>query len=127
VNRRDAVDVPDADIDGFRAVNSNIGHQNWRSVLVDYMAQMRSQLFARALTCSSCVTGAEDEFLVVMRRKAAKEQAEIRGCDALFARWWRVERHQQAPGFELQINGALPRRGWSNHASDVLREGRPEL
>ena len=103
------------DIDGFRAVNSNFGHQTGDSVLVD-MAQMLKNNFRGA---DLLFRYGGDEFLVVMP-ETSEEQAEIavrrllRGVES-----WNVTSKR---GFELQINWGITAHVAGAIISDVLRE-----
>jgi diguanylate cyclase (GGDEF)-like protein len=103
------------DIDGFRAVNSNFGHQTGDAVLVD-MAQMLKNNFRGA---DLLFRYGGDEFLVVMP-ETSEEQAEIairrllRGVES-----WNVSSKR---GFELQINWGITAHVAGAIISDVLRE-----
>src|SRR5882724_8280799 len=103
------------DIDGFRAVNSNFGHQTGDAVLVD-MAQMLKNNFRGA---DLLFRYGGDEFLVVMP-ETSEEQAEIavrrllRGVES-----WNVTSKR---GFELQINWGITAHVAGAIISDVLRE-----
>ena len=103
------------DIDGFRAVNSNFGHQTGDSVLVD-MAQMLKNNFRGA---DLLFRYGGDEFLVVMP-ETSEEQAEIavrrllRGIES-----WNVTSKR---GFELQVNWGITAHVAGAVISDVLRE-----
>jgi len=103
------------DIDGFRAVNSNFGHQTGDEVLVD-LAQMLKNNFRGA---DLLFRYGGDEFLVVMP-ETSEEQAEIavrrllRGVES-----WNVNSKR---GFELQVNWGITAHVAGAIISDVLRE-----
>ena len=103
------------DIDGFRAVNSNFGHQAGDEILVD-MAQMLKNNFRGA---DLLFRYGGDEFLVVMP-ETSEEQAEIavrrllRGVES-----WNVSGKR---GFELQVNWGITAHVAGAIIADVLRE-----
>jgi diguanylate cyclase (GGDEF)-like protein len=103
------------DVDGFRAVNSNFGHQTGDEVLVD-LAQMLKNNFRGA---DLLFRYGGDEFLVVMP-ETSEEQAEIavrrllRGVES-----WNVSSKR---GFELQVNWGITAHVAGAVISDVLRE-----
>jgi diguanylate cyclase (GGDEF)-like protein len=103
------------DIDGFRAINSNFGHQTGDEILVD-LAQMLKNNFRGA---DLLFRYGGDEFLVVMP-ETSEEQAEIavrrllRGTES-----WNVGSKR---GFELQVNWGITAHVAGAVISDVLRE-----
>src|SRR5260221_4564205 len=103
------------DIDGFRAVNSNFGHQTGDEILVD-VAQILKNNFRGA---DLLFRYGGDEFLVVMP-ETSEEQAEIavrrllRGVES-----WNVTGKR---GFELQMNCAITAHVAGAITSDVPRE-----
>ncbi len=103
------------DIDGFRAVNSNFGHQTGDEILVD-VAQILKNNFRGA---DLLFRYGGDEFLVVMP-ETSEEQAEIavrrllRGVES-----WNVTGKR---GFELQVNWGITAHVAGAIIADVLRE-----
>ena len=103
------------DVDGFRAVNSNFGHQMGDEVLVD-VAQMLKNNFRGA---DILFRYGGDEFLVVMP-ETSEEQAEIAVRRLLrAAESWNVSSKR---GFELQVNWGIAAHVAGAVISDVLRE-----
>ena len=108
------------DIDGFRAVNANFGHQAGDEVLVE-MSQLLKNNFRGA---DILFRYGGDEFLVVMP-ETSEEQAEIavrrlqRGVEN-----WNVSSKR---GFELQINWGITAHVAGAVISDVLREADRKL
>jgi len=108
------------DIDGFRAVNSNFGHQAGDEVLVE-MSQMLKNNFRGA---DILFRYGGDEFLVVMP-ETSEEQAEIAVRRLLRSiENWNVSSKR---GFELQVSWGITAHVAGAIISDVLREADRKL
>jgi diguanylate cyclase (GGDEF)-like protein len=108
------------DVDGFRAMNSNFGHQTGDDVLVDVARMLKNNFRGADLLFRY----GGDEFLVVMP-ETSEEQAEIavRRLQRSVESWNTSSRR----GFELALNWGISAHVAGAFIAEVLREADRKL